>query len=167
MNTVQHRGAVQNCAIDNKVWKWTKPAFLIRYRIYPRSLFQVCLYLRDTLLHSDPPSWVLFGCMGLVLKVFFCKILNSLWNSRYFHINICCKLEQFVFDACPSFCYSSIVQTGPSLVLKFQKMATQEQKVWGNLSWEILQYPNISIDFHAVCIERKSSGWAMIAAPQC
>ncbi len=28
----------------NKVWKWIKPAFLIRYRIYTISLFQVCLY---------------------------------------------------------------------------------------------------------------------------
>ncbi len=40
---------VVNKVIHNKVWKWNKPAFLIRYRIYPRSLFQVCLYLSDTL----------------------------------------------------------------------------------------------------------------------
>ncbi len=46
-----------------------------------------------------------------------------------------------------------LVHTGPIPVLKFQKMASQELKVWGNLSWEISQNPKIAIDFQAVGIE--------------
>ncbi len=48
---------------------------------------------------------------------------------------------------------SLLVQIESSLILKFQEMATQEQKVWDNLSWEISQNSKISIDFNGVGIE--------------
>ncbi len=46
-----------------------------------------------------------------------------------------------------------LVQTGPSLVLKFQEIATPEQIVRGNLSCEISQNSKIPVDLNEVGIE--------------